>query len=346
MISKEAFLFLSKIQIGARLTIKIINLYNKKAALQLLLTFILVPDRGVISDPLNLQEYNPEVSFMNNIHKDNIIKLIQKVSYRHQIWQVFSDFVEMSAIAISNSVDWPQSEKREKQYMDIVSRYEPKEVELFPELFGELISALEDELTGGGPGDLLGEVFHALELHNKWTGQFFTPGHICEMMGQIVIGDYDSVIAEKGYVNLSEPCARSGAMVLGFAKAMQQKKYNYCSQMVVTAVDVDLKCVYMTYLQLSLYGIPAVVINGDTLLAKEYSRWYTPVYILDGWRWKQECGIVTHSIEKPVEVPQEEKVATVLPLKAPERPKKRSKPEQMPLLDLDNYEEQFKKNAG
>ncbi len=281
---------------------------------------------------------------MNN--KDNIIKLIQKFSYRHQTWQVFSDFVEMSAIAISNSIDWPQREKREEQYMSIISRYEPKEVEKFPELFGALISALEDELTGGGPGDILGQVFHSLELHNKWTGQFFTPVHICEMMGQIALGDYESIIDKKGYLTLSEPCAGSGAMVLGFAKAMQQKKYNYCSQMVVTAVDVDLKCVYMTYLQLSLYGIPAVVIHGDTLLVKEYSRWYTPVYIWDGWERKQECGIVTHSIEKPVDVPQEEKVAIVLPLRAPERPRKRNKAEQMPLIDLADYEEMAKKNAG
>jgi type I restriction-modification system DNA methylase subunit len=283
-----------------------------------------------------------------NPHKNNIIKLIQKVSYRHQTWQVFSDFLEMSAIAISNSVDWPQKEEREKQYMSIISRYESKEIELFPELLGELILALEDELTSGGPTDVLGEVFHGLELHNKWTGQFFTPSHICEMMGQIALGDYDSAIDERGFLTISEPCSGSGAMVLGFAKAMKQKGYNYCSQMIVTAVDVDLKCVYMTYLQLSLYNIPAVVIHGDTILAKEYSRWYTPAYIWDGWKRKQECGIVTHSkIEKQViEIPEQLKEATVLSLIKPERHGKQNKGEQIPLIDLGDYEDKLKKNAG
>lgn len=60
--------------------------------------------------------------------------------------------------------------------------------------------------------------------------------------------------------------------------------------MVVTATDVDIKCVWMTYLQLSLYGIPAVVIHGNSLSMQEHSRWYTPVYILDGWVWRQTCG--------------------------------------------------------
>jgi hypothetical protein len=82
--------------------------------------------------------------------------------------------------------------------------------------------------------------------------------------------------------------------------------------MVVTAVDVDLKCVYMTYLQLALYGIPALVICGDTLLAKEYSRWHTPVYILDGWQWKQECGITTKLIANQAPgLPEPEKVENV-----------------------------------
>lgn len=61
--------------------------------------------------------------------------------------------------------------------------------------------------------------------------------------------------------------------------------------MVVTAQDIDLKCVHMTYLQLSLYGIPAVVIHGNTLTVEEWSRWYTPVYMLDGWAWKSQCSM-------------------------------------------------------
>ena len=56
--------------------------------------------------------------------------------------------------------------------------------------------------------------------------------------------------------------------------------------MLVTATDIDLKCVHMCYLQLSLLGIPAVVIHGNSLTLEEHSHWFTPAYILDGWAWK------------------------------------------------------------
>ena len=43
----------------------------------------------------------------------------------------------------------------------------------------------------------------------------------------------------------------------------------------------------MAYLNLSLYGIPAVVIRGNTITVEEYDRWYTPTYLLGRWIWKE-----------------------------------------------------------
>ena len=49
----------------------------------------------------------------------------------------------------------------------------------------------------------------------------------------------------------------------------------------------------MCYIQLSLYGIPAVVVHGNSLTNEEWSSWQTPVYIIDGWRWKsRRCARV------------------------------------------------------
>lgn len=42
----------------------------------------------------------------------------------------------------------------------------------------------------------------------------------------------------------------------------------------------------MTYIQLALYGVPAVVIRGDVLTLQEYDRWYTPAYLLGKWVWR------------------------------------------------------------
>ncbi len=239
--------------------------------------------------------------------KKDLINFIHQLSNRHSTWEVFSDFCEMSALSVSNSVDWRQWKEREKRYLEIIARYEKKEQAIFPAMFASLVQALDDELTTNGPGDVLGRVYHELELHNKHKGQFFTPNNICDMMGELTLSeqDFQDPINENGYITLSEPACGSGAMVLGFCKAMEKRGFNYCDQLVVTAVDVDLKCVHMAYLQFSLYGIPAVVIHGNTLSVQEWSRWYTPVYVLNGWIRKQACGMTEKANAPEPEPPQE-----------------------------------------
>lgn len=224
-------------------------------------------------------------------HRKELISLIKKLSHKHSIWHVFEDFLAMSAFAISNSVDWVHRESREAQYMEIVGRYDRAELEAFPEMLSHLIEELERHAQF--PEDVLGRIFHELELHNKYKGQFFTPQSVCNMFGELSIGETDAIVDEKGYTTVNEPCVGSGAMVLGFAQAMQKRQYDFHRHMVVTAIDVDIKCVWMSYLQFALYGIPAVVIHGNSLTTEEWSRWYTPVYILDGWIWREACGITT-----------------------------------------------------
>lgn len=223
---------------------------------------------------------------------------IEKLGYRHGTHTVFEDWLEICAISISNSVDWLHREKREARYLEIVKKYDAEDLATLVRMFSDLVNALEQQVPK--PSDILGKVFHNLELHNKYKGQFFTPQNICDMMGSCTLSENDYSIETKGYISVCEPCAGSGAMILGLAKAMSDCKYNYTKQMVVTAIDVDLKCVFMTYIQLSLYGIPAVVIHGNSLTVQEWSRWHTPVYMLDCWILKQRCGMTepTEPVEK------------------------------------------------
>lgn len=224
-------------------------------------------------------------------HRKEFIRLIGSLAGKYGHWRVFEDFLCMSACAISNSVDWIHRESREAQYMEIVGRYERAEVDVFPEMLYHLIGELERHAEF--PEDVLGRIFHELELHNKYKGQFFTPQSVCNMFGELSIGETDAIVEEKGYTTVSEPCVGSGAMVLGFAQAMKKRNYDFQRQMVVTAIDVDIKCCWMAFLQFSLYGIPAVIIHGNSLTVEEWSRWYTPIYMLDGWVWREACGTTT-----------------------------------------------------
>jgi N-6 DNA methylase len=230
-------------------------------------------------------------------HQKELVKLIGGLAYRHSQWQVFSDFAEMAAISISNAVDIGPREKREGRYMEIVKRYQPDELQKFPQMFGELTLALEDE-----PSDVLGQTFHDLELHNKWAGQFFTPYVLCRMMAKMIIGnaaELEAKIADRGFVTAQEPAAGSGAMVIALAQEMRDAGVNYQRHLHVTAIDVDAKCVHMAYLQFSLLHIPAVIVHGNSLSLEEFGHWHTPAHIMDGWDWKLRLGSAAHELEAP-----------------------------------------------
>lgn len=220
--------------------------------------------------------------------KRQLTRILESLTYRHSTWDIFSDWVEMMAISISNSCDKVHFEDREKRYMDIVRKYNKEELNKFAEAFACLVTTMEHD----GLRDILGETFHELELHNKYKGQFFTPFHVCECMAEITIGDHPK-LNDKGYITVCEPCSGSGAMVIGAAGALNKAKINYQKQMVVLANDIDPKCTHMCYVQLSLLGIPAVVTNGNSLTVEEWSRWYTPMYLIDNWIWREQLSMTT-----------------------------------------------------
>jgi len=212
----------------------------------------------------------------------DIINLIQKLSYRHSTSKVFSDFVEISALAFSNAVDKSQFDEREKRYMDIVGQYKKEEVYEFPKLLGMLVNHLEET-----PRDVLGEAFHALELHNEHKGQFFTPYPMCRMMAKMVINEgYEDIISKYGFITLSEPACGTGAMVIATAHELKDRNINYQQVTHTTATDIDPLCVHAAYVQFSLLNIPAVVVHGDTLRMQEWSHWYTPAHVLGNWSHK------------------------------------------------------------
>lgn len=211
-----------------------------------------------------------------------IAKALRRCSGSRGLWDVFADFLYMSARTIANTCDLAQRDKREAEFIAVAARHEPATVATFTEVFGMIVGALDD--GGQHFTDVLGRVFHELELHNTHVGQFFTPYDLCLAMAGFTIGDeVATTVRDKGFVTVNEPACGSGAMVIAFAEEMLRRGLNPQRQLHVVAQDIDERSVHMTYLQLSLLGIPAVVIWGDTLALEERARWYTPMHILGGW---------------------------------------------------------------
>jgi len=58
---------------------------------------------------------------------------------------------------------------------------------------------------------------------------------------------------------------------------------NYQRHLHATCIDIDLRCVHMTYLQASLLHIPAIVVHGNSICGEVWGHWYTPAHVLGGW---------------------------------------------------------------
>lgn len=212
--------------------------------------------------------------------KKTIIKLFDQLFYKHPTWEVFSDFLELAALALSNSMDIRKYFEREEKYKFIMQKYTDKEKRIFPAILTELTFLLE------APGDYLGEIFMELDFGSKWQGQFFTPYHVCLLTAEVAASNLDEIIKKNGYVELNEPAVGGGALPIAFSEVMQKRGYNPQQQLKVTCHDLDIKSVYMSYIQLSLLGIPAQVYHANTLSLEVFDVFRTPIWILGGWEYR------------------------------------------------------------
>lgn len=191
--------------------------------------------------------------------KKEIINHIRSIAGRYSEYEVFVDWIRCGALAISNAVTpfhgktWKE---REKTYTDTINRYTKKEQKIFPEMFALLAIALEKEM-----GDVLGDIYMISGMGSKAAGQFFTPYHLSVLCAKIVIPDPD----KDGIYHINEPSCGGGGMIIAAALALKEKGIDYQRKMHVVAQDLDWKGVYMCYLQLSLLGIKAVCVQGNTL---------------------------------------------------------------------------------
>lgn len=193
-----------------------------------------------------------------NIKKE-IIRNLEKISGKYSMYEVFSDWIKCGALAVSNGTTFYHDSiwhKREQEYLNIVKKYESDEVKTFADMLGLLAMILEDK-----PEDVLGWIYMASGMRSKAAGQFFTPYHLSELCAGLLLPEPH----EDGKIYLNEPSCGGGGMIIASVTALKNKGFDYQNNLEVVAQDLDWKGVYMCYLQLSLLGVRAICVQGDTL---------------------------------------------------------------------------------
>ena len=205
--------------------------------------------------------------------KKDIIKTINSISGKYSAYEVFSDWIRCSSLAISNSCQlfhdkvW---QDREQMYLDTIRKYTKEEVQKFVEMLGLLVETLEE------PTDVLGQVYMESGMGSKAAGQFFTPYHLSELCAQLSLPEPD----EDGIYRINEPSCGGGGMIIAAASVLKKRGIDYQRKMEVVAQDLDWKGVYMCYLQLSLLGINAICVQGNTLSEPYTGKNYPPDRVL------------------------------------------------------------------
>lgn len=212
-----------------------------------------------------IEEKNVESVKIETNRKKDIIKVINSISGKYSAYEVFTDWIRCCALALSNSCQLIHNkvwQEREQSYIDTMKKYSIEERQKFVVMFNMLVETFEYEMT-----DVLGQIYMESGMGSKAAGQFFTPYHLSKVCAAMSLPDLD----ENGKCVINEPSCGGGGMIIAAASILKEKGINYQKCMEVVAQDLDWKGVYMCYLQLSLLGIKAVCVQGDTLISP-----YTP----------------------------------------------------------------------
>lgn len=227
----------------------------------------------------------------------DLARLFDRLAQRHSRWEVWADFVYMTAATLSNAVDKAHFAQREKDYLTMAKRYSKTELEAIAEMFALIVTGMDENPDQ----DFLGELFMSLDLGNQYKGQFFTPYDVCRMMAQMTGTDgLKAKINRQGWVSVNDCACGAGALLAAFANQCTRQGINYQTSVLFTAQDIDLTAGLMCYIQLSLLGCPGYVVIGNTLTEPSLSLdgrglipqdkdnvWYTPFYFRDVWHWRR-----------------------------------------------------------
>lgn len=216
---------------------------------------------------------------------DLLLKTAEITRGRIDRQSVFRDFLAFCACTLSNRTDPVHLDTRTQQLNDLARKYTTQELETFMTAFNQLTAQIAKNVQRGSFIDVFGPVFGQLHPKEGPLKQNFSPPSIGNIISRI---SYQDIMpSDKGYATCMEPTCGSGILCLENAQTFADHGYNPCEQLVVQASDLDIQCVHMTYIQLSLYCVPAVVIRGDVITLEEYDRWYTPLYIWRKWVWRE-----------------------------------------------------------
>lgn len=182
--------------------------------------------------------------------------------------EAFKLFCTMAACAVA-------LRSREDEYREAVAGWERAELEVLQGAFPLLVAEMEENPHV----DLLGPAYEALgsPADRLGRGEFYTPQAVSDLVAELNVEDAGRDWPEERPLSLLEPACGSGGMVLSFVKAMHRRGIPP-SRVRVKAWDVSKTACDMAYTNLTLWGVPATVVWGNSLSGEVTRGWRNPLW--------------------------------------------------------------------
>lgn len=204
------------------------------------------------------------------------IRVFKDTARNLRRWDVFRDFITLAASELDLArIRTPENIEHSRE---ICEKYSDSDIRNLHELFCLMVCALEAKFH-----DFLGAIFMELELGDDRNGQYFTPYHLQSLMAEMVLPDVEQTIRREGFVTISDPASGSAGMIIACAENLLESGYNPSEQMYAHCVDIDPIAADMSFIQLSLLGIPAQVVTGNSLTLECSRARFTPVYYINNF---------------------------------------------------------------
>jgi type I restriction-modification system DNA methylase subunit len=187
--------------------------------------------------------------------------VIEEISRRRSATvTVFADFCRMAACCLA-------MQTREEEYLEVAKRYDREELGGFAEALAYLISEMEAKPFS----DILGTYYLEIASHSskQARGEFFTPPAISQLIAGMLI-DVEATKAKGEPITVYEPACGSGGMILALAELFAPGAVDLLR---VTARDINPVAVDMAYINCTLWGIPARIIQGDSVRETKHREW-------------------------------------------------------------------------
>ena len=194
----------------------------------------------------------------------------------------------------------------------------PEQFQKFATALGLLMDDIHRSMDTGELCDWCGELYMESGTSNSRMGQFFTPYAVSKVTAGVSV-KADEIAAKldgnpDGVYTLYEPTCGAGGLIIAAIDIIMHLGINYAHNIFVDCGDIDSRCVHMTYLVLSVLGVPAVVRKGDALMLEYSEAWFTPAYVLNCAHFYNQIGrgsypytavVVVKPDSQPKSVPQQ-----------------------------------------